>query len=320
MLRYAARRLLQSAVVLWAAYTLSFALLFLLPADAVTLMLSGGADEVFASPEQEAELRARWGFDQPPAVQYASLLGRALTGDLGASLTTGQPVTAAIAEALPATAQLAGTALVLSILLGGGFAVAASYTRSPRLARVLRALPPLGVAMPTFWVGLILIQVVSFQWGLLPALGDTTAAGLVLPAVTLSLPGAALIAQVLGAGLTTQLGLPYVATARAKGASRPRVHLGHALRNAAIPSLTLAGVLAGELLAGAIVVETVFSRPGIGRLTSTAVGAQDLPLVQGIVLLAAAVFVLANLVVDLLYPLVDPRVDLGPRTPSGAAL
>lgn len=310
MLRYAARRLLQAALVLWAAYTVCFVLLYLLPSDPVALMLRGGAEESFASAEQEAELRARWGFDQPPAVQYVTLLGRVLIGDLGLSLTTGQPVTTALAQALPATAQLAGAALVLAVLLGGGLAIAATYTRSPLLARVLGVLPPLGVSMPTFWVGLLLIQVVSFQWGLLPALGDTTLAGLVLPALTLALPCAALVAQVLGSGLAAQLGQPHVTTARAKGASRARVHFGHALRGAVIPALTLVGVIAGELLAGAIIVETVFSRPGVGRITATAVEAQDLPLVQGVVLFAALVFVLANLIVDLLYPFLDPRVDL----------
>lgn len=317
--RYAARRLLQAGVVLWAAYTVSFALLFLLPGDAVSLMLGGGAEEVFVSDEQEAELRERWGFDQPVGAQYLTMLGHALTGDLGYSLTTGQTVVSAIAEALPYTAQLAGAALVLAVLLGGAVAIGSTYTSSRPLARLLGALPPLGVSMPTFWVGLILIQIVSFQWGLLPALGDTSLAGLVLPAITLSLPGAAVIAQVLGSGLAGQLTQPYVGTARAKGASRTRIHFGHALRNAVIPTLTLAGVLAGELLAGAIIVETVFSRPGVGRITASAVGAQDLPLVQGIVLLAAVVFVLANLIVDLLYPLIDPRVDLRSRADRGAA-
>ncbi|MFL1375902.1 ABC transporter permease [Nocardiopsis protaetiae] len=317
MIAYLGRRLLQAAVVLWAAYTLAFALLFLLPGDAVSLMLRGGAQEVFADAGQEQALRERWGFDEPPAVQYLAMLGRTLTGDLGTSLSSGRPVTEAIGQALPATAWLAGAGLGLAVLLGGGVALAATWTRSPLLARVLGSLPPLGVAMPTFWVGLLLIQVVSFQWGLLPALGDLTPAGLVLPALTLALPTAALLAQVLGTGLAVELDRPYAATARAKGASRTRVHLGHALRNAVIPALTLTGVLAGELLAGTIVVETVFSRPGVGRLTAAAVQTQDLPLLLGIVLFAAVVFVLANLLVDLLYPFLDPRVQLRPRARIG---
>ncbi|MBE2998448.1 ABC transporter permease [Nocardiopsis sp. HNM0947] len=318
--RYVLRRLFQALLVLWAAYTATFALLYLLPSDPVSLMLRGGGEESFATPEQEAELRERWGFDQPPAIQYLTMLGLALTGDLGTSLTTGQPVVAALAEALPPTAQLAGAALVTAVLLGGGVAVAATYTRSPLLARFLTALPPVGVAMPTFWVGLVLVQVVSFQWGLLTALGgETSAAGLVLPALTLSLPVAALIAQVLSDGLRAELARPHTTTARAKGASRARVHLAHALSGGVLPTLTLVGVVTGELLAGAVVVETVFSRPGIGRITATAVEAQDLPLVQGVVLLAAVVFVLANLLVDLLLPLLDPRVRIGARRPGGAA-
>ncbi len=183
---------------------------------------------------------------------------------------------------------------------------------------LLLALPPLGVSLPTFWVGLLLIQFFSFRISIFPALGNEGLASLVLPSVTLAVPVSASIAQVLARGLRTALAEPYVETARAKGASRARVHLRHAFRNATIPALTIVGVIVGNLLAGAVVVETVFSRVGIGRLTVTAVNGQDIPLVQGLVLLAAAVFVATNLVVDLLYPVVDPRIRVVgvPRRPG----
>jgi peptide/nickel transport system permease protein len=170
------------------------------------------------------------------------------------------------------------------------------------------SLPTLGVSLPTFWVGLMLIQVVSFQWELLPALGNEGVRGLVLPAITLALPTGAVIGQILARSLLATLADPYIETATAKGAGRVRIHLRHALPNAAIPALTMVGVLAGNLLAGSVVIETVFSRSGIGRITVAAVSTQDLPVVQGVVVLGALVFVTANLIVDLLYPLLDPRI------------
>nr|WP_276611978.1 ABC transporter permease [Kineococcus vitellinus] len=211
---------------------------------------------------------------------------------------------------MPQTALLAAAAFALALVLGVATALASTWARWGWVRSLLLALPPLGVSLPTFWVGLLLIQLLSFRVPVFPALGNEGAASLVLPAVTLAVPVSASIAQVLARGLRTALAEPYVETARAKGASRARVHLRHALRNATIPALTIAGVIVGNLLAGAVVVETVFSRVGIGRLTVSAVNGQDIPLVQGLVLLAAAVFVATNLVVDLLYPVVDPRIRL----------
>ena len=159
-----------------------------------------------------------------------------------------------------------------------------------------------------FWVGLVLVQVFSFRLHLLPALGNKGFASLILPAITLALPTGAVLGQVLAKSLRTQLAEPYTEIVYAKGASRTRVHFGHALRNAAMPALTLAGVVMGQLLAGAVVIETVFSRDGVGRVTAAAVNRQDIPVVQAVIVLAALFFVVINLVVDLLYPLLDPRV------------
>ncbi|MEN2740015.1 ABC transporter permease [Microbacterium sp. X-17] len=311
MIRYVLLRLGQALVVLWAAYTVSFIVLYTLPGDPVSLLSGGDASDV--TPAQLDALRAKFGLDRPLIVQYLVHLGGVLTGHLGTSIQTGRPVTAIIGEAIPPTLQIAALGFVFAIVLGAGLAILAAYTRSRWLGTLLLSLPPLGVAIPTFWFGLLLIQWFSFAIPLFPATGDKGPASLVLPAVALAVPTGAMIAQLLSKSLVTTLREPYIDTAWAKGASRPRVHLGHALRNAALPALTVTGLIVGQLLAGTVVVETVFSRPGIGRVTATAVQQQDIPVVQGVVLFAASAFVLANLAVDLVYPLLDPRIVL-PRT------
>jgi len=309
--RYLSRRLLLAAGVLWAAYTVTFVVLYALPGDPVSIMYGGESSDV--TPEQLDALRAQYGLDQPLPVQYVTQLGHALRGDLGSSVVNGQPVTTLIADALPPTAQIAGLALVLAVIVGGGLAVVATATRSRRLSGFLLSLPPLGVAVPSFWFGLTLVQWFSFQIPLFPALGNQGFASAVLPAVTLALPTSALIAQMLSRSLLHTLREPYVDTALAKGASRTRVHLRHALRNAALPALTVTGLVIGGLLSGAVVTETVFSRAGLGRLTATSVSAQDIPVVQGVVLVAATVYVLVNLLIDIVYPLLDPRIVTGAR-------
>ncbi|HWJ86437.1 MAG TPA: ABC transporter permease [Cellulomonas sp.] len=311
MTRYLARRLALAAGALWAAYTVTFLILFALPGDPVSIMYGGESSDI--TPEQLAALRAEYGLDQSLPVQYVTQLGHALRGDLGTSVVNGQPVTHLIAEALPPTAQIAGLALVLAILAGGTLAVVATATRSRRLSGFLLSLPPLGVAVPSFWFGLMLVQWFSFEIPIFPALGNQGFSSAVLPAITLALPTSALIAQMLSRSLLHTLREPYVDTALAKGASRTRVHFRHALRNAALPALTVTGLVVGGLLSGAVVTETVFSRAGIGRLTATSVAAQDIPVVQGVVLVAAAVYVLVNLLIDVVYPLLDPRIVTGAR-------
>ncbi|MBO2456287.1 ABC transporter permease [Actinomadura violacea] len=308
MRRYAALRLAQAAGVLWAAYTVSFLVLDLLPGDPVSAMAGQGADQAGIDPAQIARLKSQYGFDEPVPVQYAHHLGRALRGDLGDSVSAGRPVTSVIGEALPSTLQLVVAGLALAVLLGGGLALAATYTSRRWLRQLLLSLPPLGVSVPAFWAGLMLVEVFSFRARLLPAFGNGGPRGLILPAVTLAIPTGAVVAQVLAKSLLTTLDEPYVQTARAKGAGRPRIHLRHALRNASLPALTVVGVLVGQLMANSVVTETVFSRNGLGRVTAAAVTAQDIPLVQGVVVFGALVFVLVNLAVDLLCPLLDPRI------------
>ncbi|MYS19308.1 peptide/nickel transport system permease protein [Streptomyces sp. DvalAA-14] len=313
MRTYLLRRLLQAVFVLWAAYTVSFGVLYLLPSDPATIMAAGGGDASTVTPAQTDALRHQYGLDQPLAEQYGTRLLHAAHGDLGRSVQSGVPVTRLLARALPATVQLATAAMLLAVALGSGVALLGSWTRRGWLRQLLLSLPSLGVSAPTFWVGLVLVQLLSFRWHVFPAFGDRGVAALVLPAVTLALPGAALIAQVLAKSLRTALAEPYVQTALAKGASRRRVLFGHALRNAAVPPLTLVGIMAGNVLAGAVVVETVFARAGIGRETAAAVTAQDIPVVQGVVVLGAVTFVLTTLAVDLVHPLLDPRITTTTR-------
>ncbi|GII55506.1 peptide ABC transporter permease [Planotetraspora thailandica] len=308
MRRYLAGRLGQAVAVLWAAYTISFLVLVWLPGDPVSAMAAGGLDQAAVDPAQLEALRREYGFDRPPLVQYLDYLGRAVRGDFGNSVATGRPVTSTLADALPYTLQLTAAALALAVLLGGALALYATYTPHRWLRQLLMSLPSLGVSLPTFWIGLMLVQLLSFRLRLLPAFGNEGAASLILPAVTLAIPTGAMVAQLLAKSLLTTLDEPYVETARAKGAGRIRVHLRHALRNAALPALTMVGILVGNLMAGSVVVETVFSRNGIGRETVGAVTVQDIPVVQGVVVFGALAYVLANLAVDLIYPLLDPRI------------
>ncbi|AYF77168.1 ABC transporter permease [Nocardia yunnanensis] len=305
--RYVIGRVLQAVGVLWAAFTLSFAGLYLLPGDPVD-MATNAATGTPVDAAAAAEMRARYGLDQPLWTQYWAALTHAVRGDLGRSISSGQTVTAALGEALPSTLVLAGAGLLLAVIAGAGLALAAAYTRRPWLRGLLTAIPPVGASLPGFWVGLILLQVFSFRLKLVPAFGGTGFAGTVLPAVTVAIPVAAVVAQVLYASLVSTWRQPFVEVAFAKGASRWWVQLRHVLRPAAAPALTVAGLWTGSVLAGVVVTETVFSRPGIGRLAQESVLHEDIPVVQGIVVFAALVFVVVNLLVDLAYPLLDPRV------------
>ncbi|WP_067574324.1 ABC transporter permease [Nocardia acidivorans] len=307
MRRYVIGRVLQAALVLWAAFSLSFVVLYLLPSDPVE-MAANAADGLPADAAAIAEMRARYGLDQPIWVQYWQALSHAVRGDLGHSISTGQTVTGALADALPYTLALAAVALCFAVLGGTALAVAAAYTERGWLRDLLTALPPIGASMPQFWVGLLLLQLFSFRLKLVPAFGGTGFGATVLPAITLALPVGAVIAQVLYASLIATWRQPFVEVAFAKGASRWWVQLRHVLRPATAPALTVAGLWAGTVLAGSVITETVFSRPGIGRLTQESVLHQDIPVVQGIVVFASLVFVTVNLLIDLAYPLLDPRV------------
>ncbi|MGA0567491.1 ABC transporter permease [Rathayibacter sp. KR2-224] len=313
MLKYVVGRLGQAVLVLWAAYTVSFIVLYLLPSDPVQILINRSGTATTTSKAQIAQIAHEYGYDQPVIVQYFSQLGKALRLDFGQSVSMHQPVSSLIAQNLPPTLALAGTAILFTAVGGIVLAFLATYVGWRPLRRLLERLPALGVSFPTFFIGLLLIQLLSFDLHLFPSVGSATPATLVLPALTMAIPTSGILAQVLIRGMNDQLGEGYITTARAKGLSKFAVHAVHAFRNAALPALTILGLIVGYTVAGAVVAETVFSRLGIGRLAQQAVLAQDIPLVQGIVVIAAAGFVLVNVVVDLVYPLLDPRVVVTAR-------
>jgi peptide/nickel transport system permease protein len=314
MTGYVLQRIGQAVLVLWAAYTVTFAILYLLPGDPVALMLSANNIEVDSLTPQEREVAAaRLGLDRPLWELYLGMLAAALRGDFGTSFTKGIPVTDLLAQRLPGTVALSAIAIVLALVFGVAIALIAAWLPRGRLADLFRRAPAIGVSVPNFWIGLLLIQVFAFTLGWFPAMGSEGWQSLVLPAVTMAIPTAAVLAQVLTRSFDDTLGESYIATARAKGLDRWAVLTRHAFRNAALPTLTILGLLVGATVTGSIVVETVFSRNGVGRLAQESVLSQDIPVVQAIVVLAAAAFVVVNLIVDLLYPLLDPRIARTPR-------
>jgi len=281
-----------------------FSIIHLLPGDPVLAILSGAN----ATPEQERELRGQLRLDDPIVVQYARFLGRAVVGDFGRSIFSRRPVIEEIAEQLPSTLELAGTALVIAVAVGLTLGVLAAVWHDSWIDRGAMLIALGGVSMPSFWLGLLLIFVFSLQLGWLPATGQGGVSRLLLPAATIGLNYSAVIARLVRSSLLEVLGNGYIATARAKGLSEWGVTLKHALGNALIPVTTIIGVQLGNLLAGTIIVETVFSRRGMGRLAVTAVLDKDYPLIQGVVLVSALGYVLTNLLVDLSYSVLDPRI------------
>jgi peptide/nickel transport system permease protein len=311
VIRYLASRIGQALLVVWAAFTLAFVILFLMPSDPAEIIASGGLQGETgseASAAQLEELRAELGLDQPVIVQYASRLIAMTTGDWGTSYQTGRAVTDMLGEGLPPTIGIAVLGLLIAVVVGMSLGFLSTFTRFGPLRQLLLSLPSIGASIPTFWSALMLIQVFSFSLRLLPAFGNSGFESTILPAVALAIPVSAIIAQVFGKSLRTVMAEPYLDTARAKGATRMRAMLSHAVRNALLPVLTMVGMIFGALLSGAVVIETVFGRQGFGRMTVDAVNAQDIPVVMGVVVFSAIVFVIATLVVDLLYPVLDPRI------------
>jgi len=307
VLRYVAMKLGRAAFVIWAAFTLSFVLLFVLPANPVDLLFDPDQLNTL-SPETKARVAASYGFDKPLPAQYLDRLGHALRGDFGTSVRSGRSVTGAIGDVMPSTIVLAVGALVLALAIGFGIALLASSTRWAWLRGVVEALPTAAVSVPIFLSGILLLQVFAFQLGWFPAYGDSGWTSLVLPLVALAIPVSGPIAQLLVRSFDHELHSGYVTTSWAKGATRSQVLVGDVFRNASLPALTIAGITFGNLIAGSVITETVFARQGVGRLTQSAISALDVPLVQGIVMFVAVTFAVINLIVDLAYPLLDPRL------------
>jgi peptide/nickel transport system permease protein len=304
MLTFIVRRLLLAVPVLLGVVFVVMLTVDLLPGDAVALMLGE-----HATPEAVAALRDYLGLDKPLLTRYVHYVGRLLTGDLGRSIQQNRPVAAELAEAWPATLELTLAALLLATVFGVSAGIVSAVWPSSVFDALARLGSLFGLSLPVFWTGLVLI--VIFAWWLpwLPVGGTGSLAHLVLPAVALALPSTAMIARMTRSSVLEVLREDYVRTARAKGVRERWVVTKHALRNAAIPVLTLLGLQAGQLMGGAVLTETVFAWPGLGRLMVKAIFARDYVLLQGAVLLFALAFVLVNLLVDLSYGALDPRVS-----------
>ncbi|MDW5316137.1 ABC transporter permease [Rhizobium sp. PL01] len=306
MAKYIFSRVGQALLVLWAAFTISFVLLQAMPGDAVLIKFQN--PEYGLSAEQIADIRAAYDADGSVVLQYVHTIGNFLTGDFGYSLQAGVAVSAQLAANLPSTIRLAGLAFAAATLLAMIIAVLSNLPGFGRLRSIIQSLPSLFVSIPTFWLGITLIQIFSFRLRLVPVINPGQWEGLVLPVLTIALPISAPMAQILLRNIDEVLTRPFVSVARAKGASHTFVLWRHVAKNAFLPVLTVAGVLFGELLAGAVITETVFGLNGIGSLAEQAVNFQDVAVLQAIVVISAAAFVTINLAVDLLYPVLDPRL------------
>ena len=303
MTGYLLRRSLLALPLLAGAASIVFLLLHLVPGDPVQAMLGPAAREA-----DIADLRARLGLDRPLAEQYARFLGGLGRGDLGVSLHYGDPVRGLLAERLPATFLLALATIAAALLLSLPAGLAAGLRPGSRLDRFLGAAASAALAMPSFWLGPVLLLLFAIQLRWLPVSGADVPEAVILPAVTLALPMAALLSRLFAASVRDEIRRGYVTAARARGRSRDRAAIVHATRNALGPLLTALGVQLGSLLTGAVLTETIFAWPGLGRLLVRGIAYRDYPLVQGCILLFAALYIAANLTCDVGRAILDPRV------------
>src|SRR5712671_2101626 len=302
MMRYLAGRLLRALLTIFLVVTFAFFVLRL-SGDPALLIMS-----VDAPPESVEAFRAAWGLDRPLWVQYLNYIVHALGGDLGNSMRDGRPAAQLVLERVPATLAITLPAFALKLAIGIPAGIYAALHRNSLADRLTMMLSVAGFTVPSFVLALVLVLIFAVKLGWLPSAGSDSAASAVLPIVTLGIAGAAILARFTRSAMLEVLGQPYIRAASAKGLSWRRVVTEHALPNAAIPTTTIIGFMVGTLIAGAVVVESVFAWPGIGRLLVVAVANRDLAVVQTILLLVAGTMVLANLAVDLAYGWLDPRI------------
>jgi peptide/nickel transport system permease protein len=311
MFAFLRRRALLTIPLLLAVSLVVFSMLYFLPGDPVLLMMAesgGGAKLADGSDEQYQRIRHELGLDQPAYVQFGRFVLNAVRGDLGRSFRSGQPVAQEIAEVFPNTARLAALSLGVAVAVGLLLGTIAAVYHQTWIDNAAMLLALVGVAMPNFWFGLMLLFLFALTLGWLPATGYGEWNAILLPAAALGLRAAAVIARLTRSSLLEVLHNEYVTTARAKGLSETTTIVRHALRNALIPVVTVVGLQFGDLLAGTVVVETVFARPGLGSLITTAILSKDFPIVQGTVLLVATCYIIVNLLADLSYAILDPRI------------
>jgi len=304
---YITNRVLQGLVVLAGVSFIVFALMHLTPGNPAEVMLS----EFGASAEDLRRLREQLGIDQHWTLQYRDFLAGAVRGDLGRSLFTRRPVTEQILSALPSTIVLTSCAIGIALVVGLPLGIVSALRHRTWIDSVSMVVSLLGVAMPVFWIAILLILIFSINLGWFPATGGVGAGSMVLPAVALGLGAAGLIARLVRSSMLEVLRAEYIVTARSKGLREAPVIVRHALRNALIPLVTIVGLQIGNLLSGAVVVETVFARQGIGSMLIKGIVQKDFPLVQGLILFIAVVYIGINIAIDILYGVIDPRVRTG---------
>lgn len=308
MLRYVLGRMTLTVPVLVGAAVFIFLLMQLVPGDAVSAVMAGGAK---LSPEQQMEMREAFGLNRPVLVQLGDYLWGLIQGDLGRSTRSDRAVLSLVAAQIPSTLILVAAGMVVAIFVGVPLGVLAARRRNTFVDTLAMGTAVLGLSVPQFWFGLMLILLFAVNLGWFPALSSGGFNGLVLPAVTLGIAEAAILARLVRSSLIESLEQDYIATARAKGASDRRVTWRHGLRNALVPVVTMIGLQVGNLLGAAVVIEMLFARQGLGQLVVNSILRRDLPVLQGSILILASLFVIINVIVDILYKVLDPRVKLG---------
>jgi len=303
MLRYILKRLLNALLVLLGLSLIVFITLRL-TGDPVAMLLQAGSP----SKSDIAEMRRLLDLDQPLPIQYVSFVGKALTGDFGRSFHYSTPALGLVLERMPATLTLTLSAMAVALVLAFPLGIISALNRGKFLDFVSQTISLLGVSMPNFWFGILLILIfgVSLQW--LPVSGSDGPEYLIMPSIALGIPLMAVLARILRSSMLEVLNADYIRTARSKGLAKSTVIIRHSVRNALIPVVTIIGLQFGTLLGGAVIVETVFSWPGIGRLAVDSIGSRDYPVVQASVLLLGAILVIVNLIIDILYTVIDPRI------------
>lgn len=304
-MQYAFRRIVGIIPVLFFTWTVVFVSLQLIPGDPVNLMLAG----VPASEEVRERERERLGLNKPLAERYFTFLGNAVTGDLGESYRSREPVTKMIMEQAPATFQLAAGGLAVGLSVGLILGMIAGLKPNTWIDTICMVVALAGISLPSFWIGMVLIYLFGMTLGWVPIVG-TGLSALILPSISVGLYIAGGLARLVRASMIEAMNQDYIRTARAKGLSRGKIAFKHALRNALIPPVTLLGIQIAVLIGGAVVTENVFARPGLGTMLVDAVLTKDLPLVQALVVYTTAIYVIINLIVDLLYGVIDPRVQV----------
>ncbi|WPP39752.1 ABC transporter permease [Paenibacillus hunanensis] len=304
MLRLAGIRIISSLLVVLGSLILVFAIFYLLPGDPVLSMI----DPTYATAEMIQNLRVQLGLDQPFYIQFWHYLSGILRGDFGVSMLNSEPVLPKILAHFPATLMLTLTSTLITAVIGVTLGVLSAVHRNGWIDVLARIIGLFGISMPTFWSGILLILIFSIQLGWFPAMGSDGWQTLVLPSIALGIVGAGFIIRMVRTSMLEVIHEPFITTLRAKGISERVIMYRHALRNALIPVVTVVGMQLGEMLAGTVVIETVFSRQGIGRILADAIMGRDIPVVQGVVFFTAIVYVLINLIVDLSYAYIDPRI------------